>query len=229
MEQNDLDRISERSIGRLTEHGARAVVADILSGKLRVLARKEHGGRWALLFGGRVGKAFSNRERAILARTAEGNSGKVVAIDLGIACSTVSSRLGRLLEALGVESRAELATIGTLGPAELGPVAEDGPAWALITQGFARVEIDGGELFLASFTLLDVERMQRLTPAERDVVRAAVAGKTNLEIARARRTSPNTVANQLAQVYRKLKIGSRWALAGCSHPGSFSPLGCEAS
>lgn len=52
-----------------------------------------------------------------------------------------------------------------------------------------------------------------LTPSERDVARLARAGSSNAEIARLRGTSPRTVANQLARIYRKLGCGSRLGLA----------------
>lgn len=62
-----------------------------------------------------------------------------------------------------------------------------------------------------------------LSPAERDVVAAVVAGRSNAEIAAARGTSPRTVANQVALVFRKLGVGSRselvarWLICGDSN------------
>ncbi len=48
-----------------------------------------------------------------------------------------------------------------------------------------------------------------LTPAEADIARSVMAGESNRLIAARRETSPRTVANQLAQMYRKLGVGSR--------------------
>lgn len=48
-----------------------------------------------------------------------------------------------------------------------------------------------------------------LSEAEREVANLVLDGKTNEEIADARRTSVRTVANQLQSIYRKLGIGSR--------------------
>ena len=48
-----------------------------------------------------------------------------------------------------------------------------------------------------------------LSAGERDVVQRALAGASNLEIARGRRCAPRTVANLLARAYRKLGISSR--------------------
>lgn len=52
-----------------------------------------------------------------------------------------------------------------------------------------------------------------LSDSEQQVVLAVLAGRSNLEIAKARGTSIKTVANQLQAVYRKLGVGSRDELA----------------
>jgi DNA-binding NarL/FixJ family response regulator len=54
---------------------------------------------------------------------------------------------------------------------------------------------------------------EALTESEREIVRAAGAGLSNAEIARQRRRSERTVANQLASAFRKLGVASRHALA----------------
>jgi DNA-binding CsgD family transcriptional regulator len=60
-----------------------------------------------------------------------------------------------------------------------------------------------------------------LSPAEREVVRLALDGLSNSQIAEARATAVRTVANQLASIFRKLAIGSRlelFALPGLQPP-----------
>lgn len=52
-----------------------------------------------------------------------------------------------------------------------------------------------------------------LTVAERDVVRRVLGGASNAAIARARGTSPRTVANQVASAFEKLGVSSRARLA----------------
>ena len=51
-----------------------------------------------------------------------------------------------------------------------------------------------------------------LTRAERDIVTRVLAGESNATIARARRVSTSTVANQIYSVMQKLGVGSRAAL-----------------
>lgn len=53
----------------------------------------------------------------------------------------------------------------------------------------------------------------QLTTAEVAVAKLAREGLSNAEIGKIRGTSPRTVANQLARIYRKLGVGSRLGLA----------------
>lgn len=52
-----------------------------------------------------------------------------------------------------------------------------------------------------------------LSEAEREVAQDAAAGLSNAAIAKKRKRSPRTIANQLASIYRKLSIASRAELA----------------
>lgn len=56
-----------------------------------------------------------------------------------------------------------------------------------------------------------------LSPAEHAVVRLALRGLRNVDIAQARGASPRTVRNQLAAAYAKLGVSSRSELAA-RHP-----------
>lgn len=58
---------------------------------------------------------------------------------------------------------------------------------------------------------------RELTPAESAVVELVVRGVACAEIARIRRVSPRTVANQLASVYRKLGVTCRASLVRALH------------
>lgn len=49
----------------------------------------------------------------------------------------------------------------------------------------------------------------KLTAIEHTIVAMVVAGRSNDEIARARRRAPSTIQNQLSAIYRKLGVGSR--------------------
>lgn len=64
-----------------------------------------------------------------------------------------------------------------------------------------------------SVPLHDGSLVAVLTAAEREVAALAAAGLGNAAIARCRGTSERTVANQMAAILRKLKVGSRYELA----------------
>jgi len=71
----------------------------------------------------------------------------------------------------------------------------------------------GGLDFVVLSAPLTPPQKVALTKAEREVMELVVAGLSNAEIAERRRTSVHTVSNQLAAVFRKLRVGSRVELA----------------
>jgi DNA-binding NarL/FixJ family response regulator len=71
----------------------------------------------------------------------------------------------------------------------------------------------GGTYAVLSFALTPPRLAKRLTPAEREVASAILAGKSNAEIALERGTSVRTTANQIASIYVKLGVRSRLELA----------------
>ncbi len=73
------------------------------------------------------------------------------------------------------------------------------------------LESEDGELAVLSFTL-PRDSAITLSSAESDVARHVLAGRSNSEIAALRRCSTRTVANQVASVFRKLRVRSRLEL-----------------
>lgn len=72
----------------------------------------------------------------------------------------------------------------------------------------ARFAIDGEELLVISWPA-DTTPIAGLSEAESAVLRAALGGLTNLEIARQRRRSIFTIHNQLRSAFRKLGVMTR--------------------
>jgi DNA-binding CsgD family transcriptional regulator len=70
---------------------------------------------------------------------------------------------------------------------------------------------------IGNYVLLSLPRAwnmpDNLTAAERQVALAVLSGLSNADIARMRGSSPRTVANQLATIFRKLGVRSRSELA----------------
>ena len=83
-----------------------------------------------------------------------------------------------------------------------------------------RFAIASDEYVLLEFPWPDVRLPDSLSRAERDVARRASDGQSVREIARVRRTSVHTVANQLRSIYGKLGITTRAQLVGACRAGA---------
>ena len=77
----------------------------------------------------------------------------------------------------------------------------------------AEFKLGDNEYAFVSFDLIPSALLSSLSAAEREVVVAALAGRSYAQIARERGCSRNTVANQLSAAYRKLGVSSRAELA----------------
>ena len=78
----------------------------------------------------------------------------------------------------------------------------------------AHTFVAGGQEFVVlSYSVSANELPPGLTDAERAVVAAVLDGRSNAAIATMRGTSPRTIANQVAAVFRKLGVRSRTELA----------------
>ena len=84
--------------------------------------------------------------------------------------------------------------------------------------GLEVVNLDMAEMVILTFPIASPkkEKRARLSLAEREVAMRVLQGQSNAAIAEARGTSARTVANQIASVFRKLKVGSRAELAATS-------------
>lgn len=74
-----------------------------------------------------------------------------------------------------------------------------------------RFRLRGEEFVVVSFPL-DLAAETPLTAAEREVAALAARGMSNREIAKARKASENTIANQLKSIFKKLGVRSRMDL-----------------
>jgi DNA-binding NarL/FixJ family response regulator len=82
----------------------------------------------------------------------------------------------------------------------------------------SRFTLAEDEFLVLSYPLDDtVVVPPTLTNAERAVAAALVRGMSMRDIARARRTSPRTIANQARAIYRKLGVSSRLELGVLLH------------
>jgi DNA-binding NarL/FixJ family response regulator len=148
---------------------------------------------------------LTRRERRVFELLLAGRSQKQIAYDVGVSFTTVNTHVQSGLRKLGL-GRAEHAIVvaaaltGRAGgrlwldpPTVLGTLLPAEESWRL------RIELSRTALRL-------------LTDAEREVALLVVDGSTNAEIGVARGSSPRTVANQVASVFRKLEAHGRLEL-----------------
>jgi DNA-binding NarL/FixJ family response regulator len=178
--------------------GTRGIAEALLSGRMRLVAREEDGAGGSMLSFEATEPRLGRRELLVLAAAESGVANKLVALEQSLACSTVSESLQTAIRKLGFVGRTEFLKL-----------------MACLRSGVSRqgVRVLGGIELCWVFVPVEALGLDpRLTSAERQVVTGVLNGRTNAAIAVARRTSSRTVANQLAAVYRKLGVSSRWEL-----------------
>ena len=143
-------------------------------------------------------RGLSRREFQVAERLGLGRSTKEIAYELGISLSAVSMAIGSARRKLGLGSRAELAAFFAPGG---------------IRARLAETQIGGERMLVGSHPLLDESTLASLSPAEREIALALVAGSTTADVAERRGTAERTVANQIASIFDKLGIHSRIELA----------------
>jgi DNA-binding NarL/FixJ family response regulator len=113
-------RARAREIDRSRQPGDRddptRIWNGIIAGKWFIVDRfDEDGRRYVIARVNTVPQRLTARERRVLALAARGDSNKVIAYELGVSITTVSTEVSRIMVKLGLESRCELvATLGGL-------------------------------------------------------------------------------------------------------------------
>jgi DNA-binding NarL/FixJ family response regulator len=143
-------------------------------------------------------RGLTMREREVAEFVGLGRSTKEVSYTLGVSLSAVTNLTATAQAKLGLCSRAELAAFFAPGG---------------LRAKLAEVALSGEQLLVGAYPLVNKRQVEKLTDAEREVVAHLVAGSTNSDIARRRRTSENTVANQVHSIFLKLGARSRSELA----------------
>lgn len=147
------------------------------------------------------------RDAKLLERALLGESQKLIALDLQRAVSTVATLVGRAVLDLGLTCRVSQAPVALV---MLVHAAHDP---AIRRQATLRcLEAGSAPRFIVSLPRPERSFRANLNPAERDIVRLRVEGLSYEEMARTRKTSPRTIANQVGAVYRKLGVSGRLAL-----------------
>lgn len=146
---------------------------------------------------------------AIVERILLGESQKSIAIGLRCAASKVTFRASAALHGIGVRCTARSV------PTALVMLARVHHGQATGLDGDLRRESRGGRSFLSVRMMLPSNWLaDGITPAERAVVEGIIEGWSHREIALRRGTSVRTIANQVAALYKKLRVTDRICLIG---------------
>jgi DNA-binding CsgD family transcriptional regulator len=140
---------------------------------------------------------------ALLQRILLGQSQKSVAIDFGLAISTVALACSDCLRNMGKNH------LSSRAPVLLVMAAHAAHGLGLPLARVQRVLRGSSECWRLSMPRPDRSLPPGLTLAEEAVTRLLVEGHSHARIAELRAASPRTVANQLASAFRKLGISGR--------------------
>ncbi len=166
---------------------------------------------------------MTKRRIACLERYLLGEQPKVVAEDLRLSRSTVTTDLGDCLDAMGIHRQTSRI------PVLLAMAVRASHGDPLVPPGrLTRLSYLGTEHSIVSVERPDLALSNQLSPAEFSVARMLLEGRTHAEIAQLRQTSLRTIANQLAATFQKLGVSGRWQLL-CYVLSARKPGDCAAS
>lgn len=210
--------LSTHSESRLVVHGATSLRQDreqaidarrlwlaVLAGRTRVFAgictRLEY--RLGLEQSA-VGAPLPAEWAPLIERLLLGDDPKVLAFEHQCSRSSFALRATRALMWMGIRCSPRAVPAGLLLLANAARGQLPGPFEATI------VPIHGKpRLSLLSIRRPDVNLVAELSPAERAIVELLVEARTHRQMAALRSTSARTIANQIANIYRKLGLTGR--------------------
>jgi DNA-binding CsgD family transcriptional regulator len=140
--------------------------------------------------------SLTEAEIKVAAQAASGLPNKMIAYALGISITAVGVHMHRIYLKTGIRSRSHLIQLirQQIHKQKSGQLKAQNP-----------IE----KLKVFSIATKVVKDFNKLSPAEKDIVHAILAGKNNMEIALQRKTSKYTIINQIATLFKKIKVGSR--------------------
>lgn len=150
-----------------------------------------------------AGSPLDGRRLEVIEAVLCGEVQSCIAIDLQLAPSTVATSAKQALECLGVSLR----------PSRVHPLlmlmATAARRGLTSTASVSFADSERGQLRVVEIPRPGQRVSAAWPSAERQVVELLVEGRCYTEIARLRRTSVRTVANQIAAVFRRLKVSGR--------------------
>jgi DNA-binding NarL/FixJ family response regulator len=140
----------------------------------------------------------------VLEKVLCGAGQKLVAIDHNLSCSTIATIARQALAELGLNCLPSRVPLALVLAAQASCESNQH-----LSAKVAHFLSDGEEYCVVRMPRPDCRLDEWLSPAEVEVVRARIEGCSHRNIAGLRRTSPRTVANQLASAARRLGSSGR--------------------
>jgi DNA-binding NarL/FixJ family response regulator len=143
------------------------------------------------------------RRLEILEGILNGEGQKRIAIELGVAPSTVSMNARLALEGLGATDRATC-----VHPILMLAATASRQHW-LTAGSLSFVRQEQRDVQVIGIGRPDLRLADVLPAAEYDVVRSRIEGLSYADIAKLRGTSERTIANQIAAVFKRMRVSGR--------------------
>jgi DNA-binding NarL/FixJ family response regulator len=165
-----------------------------------------------------VPAALNERNLAALRRILLGEAQKVIALELERSASAIALRTSQCARAMGFElSATRVPTIVAMAALTFELDCGLLGRWSALEWRGAKYQVVSAERPVPAAD-------SALSEAEREVVDLLIDRRTNAEIARIRRTSSRTVANQLSTLMRKLRARGRAdAVRRLIEEGAYAP------
>lgn len=149
-------------------------------------------------------RPMPRKRRDILEKVLMGVGQKNIAIELGIAPSTVALNAKQGLDTFGMSCRASRAH-----PLVMLAAWAERNGNTRVSGTLSFVDRGGQEVRIIAVPRPDLRLGSVLPPAELSVVRALIEGESYEDIAERRGTSVRTIANQITAVFRRMRLSGR--------------------
>lgn len=175
-------------------------------GRVRFCAQTQAEGQIALVSREETSpSALVDTESRVLQRVFCGETQKVLALELGLASSTVSHRYNRALAKLKINRREAPTTLVLAAQSAAGLTSQ-------VSARSATFANRSGRWHVVWIPVPQTDQIDDLTSTEQQVASWVIEGRNRSEISRIRGTSVHTASHQIHSIFATLRLAGRYAL-----------------